>query len=79
MISSYDDSRSDEEWDLFEEDDIAMILALHANKMPKHGGFVFGRERLRMNYLRKIFGELFVYEFELFVSDLIINKCYLFV
>lgn len=29
-----------------EEEDIAMILALHKNKRPKHGGSVFGRERL---------------------------------
>ena len=25
---------------------IAMLLAMHANKMPKHGGSVFGRQKL---------------------------------
>jgi hypothetical protein len=38
MSSSYDYSSSDDEWDLEEEEDIAMILALHANKRSKHGG-----------------------------------------
>jgi hypothetical protein len=45
--STYDYSTSDEEFDMEEEEDIAMILALHKNKRPKHGGSVFGRERLR--------------------------------
>jgi hypothetical protein len=27
-----------------EEEDIAMVLALHANKQPKHGGSSIGRE-----------------------------------
>jgi hypothetical protein len=41
----YDYLTFDEEFDM-EEDDIEMILALHNNKQPKHGGSVFGRERL---------------------------------
>jgi hypothetical protein len=48
MSSSYDYSSSDDEWDLEEEEeDIAMILALHANKRSKHGGSVFGWQILR--------------------------------
>jgi hypothetical protein len=38
MSSSYD--FSDEEFDLQEEEDVAMILAMHINKKPKHGGSV---------------------------------------
>jgi hypothetical protein len=41
MSLLYDYSSSAGEWDLAEEEDIAMILALHANKRQKHGGFVF--------------------------------------
>jgi hypothetical protein len=33
--------------DLEEEDYISMILALHANKMPKLSGSIFGRQKLR--------------------------------
>ena len=43
MSKSYDSS--DEEFDIQEEEDIAMLLAIHANKKPKHGGSVFGRQR----------------------------------
>jgi hypothetical protein len=32
MSSSYDSS--DEEWDLEKEENIAMLLAMHANKRP---------------------------------------------
>jgi hypothetical protein len=32
--------------DLEEEEDIAMLLALHANKRLKHGRSVFGRQKL---------------------------------
>ena len=46
-MSLYDDSSSDEEWDLEEEEDIAMLLILHKNKQPKHSGSVWGRETLR--------------------------------
>jgi hypothetical protein len=47
MPSMYDYSTSDKEFNMEEEQDIAMILALHKNKQPKYNGFVFGRERLR--------------------------------
>jgi hypothetical protein len=47
MSSSYDSS-SDDEWDLSEEEDIMMILALHTNKRPKHGGSISGYLMLRM-------------------------------
>ena len=40
----YDYSSSDEEFDLIEEEDIAMLVAMHKRKKPKHGGFVYGRE-----------------------------------
>lgn len=42
----YDDSSLDEEFDLSEEEDIAMIVMMHKNKRLKHGGSVFGREFL---------------------------------
>ena len=45
MSKSYDSS--DEEFDIQEEEDIAMLLTIHANKKPKHGGSVFGRQKLR--------------------------------
>jgi hypothetical protein len=41
MTLSYDSS--EEEWDLQEEEDIAIRLAMQANKIPKHGGYVFSR------------------------------------
>ena len=44
MSSSY--TSSDDEFDLEEEEDVLMLLALHANKRPKHGGSVFGRQKL---------------------------------
>ena len=40
MSSSYDSS--DEKFDI-QENDLAMILAMHVNKKPKHGGLVMGR------------------------------------
>jgi hypothetical protein len=47
--SSYDYTTSDEEFDMEEEEDIAMVLALHAhkNKHPKHGGPVIGWETVK--------------------------------
>ena len=42
MSSSYDSS--EEEFDMEEEEDLAMILAMHINKKPKHGGSV--REKI---------------------------------
>ena len=43
MSSSYDSS--EEEFDMEEEEDLAMILAMHINK-PKHGGSVMGRQKI---------------------------------
>ena len=44
MILSFDSS--DEEFDLQEKEDLAIILAMQINKRPKHGGSVFGRRKL---------------------------------
>ena len=44
MSSSYD--FSEEEFDMEEEEDLAMILAMHINKKPKHGGSVMGRQKI---------------------------------
>ena len=38
MSSSYDSF--EEEFDIEEDEDPAMILAMHINKKPKHGGSV---------------------------------------
>jgi hypothetical protein len=46
MSLLYDYSSTGDEWDLSEKEDIAMILALHANKRPTHGGFVFNWQNL---------------------------------
>ena len=43
MPSSYDSFN--EEFD-FQEEDVAMILAMHINKKPKHDGSVFCRKKL---------------------------------
>ena len=45
--SFVDDSSSDEEFDLHEEEDIAMLVAMHKGKKPKHGGSVYGRAFIR--------------------------------
>ena len=37
-----DDSSSDEEFDLNKEEDIAMLVAMHKGKKPKHSGSVSG-------------------------------------
>ena len=43
---------SDEEYDLEEEEDIALILMLHnKTKRPKRGGSVFGREKFKRERL----------------------------
>jgi hypothetical protein len=49
-LSSYDYTTSDEEFDIEEKEDIAMVLALHAhkNKRLKHGGPVNGRSNGRL-------------------------------
>ena len=44
MSSSYDSS--EEEFDMEEEEDLAMIISMHINKKPKHGGSVMGREKI---------------------------------
>ena len=44
MSSSYDSS--EEEFDMEEEEDLAMILAMHINKKPKHGGSVMGWQKI---------------------------------
>jgi hypothetical protein len=47
MSSTYAYSTFDKKFDMEEEEkDIAIILAFHKNKRPKHGASVFGRERL---------------------------------
>ena len=45
--SFVDDSSSDEEFDLHEEEEIAMLVAMHKRKKPKHGGSVYGRAFIR--------------------------------
>ena len=44
MSSLYDSS--EEEFDMEEEEDLAMILAMHINKKLKHGGSVMGRQKI---------------------------------
>ena len=41
--SFVDDSSSDEEFDLHEEEDIAILVAMHKGNKPKHSGSVYGR------------------------------------
>ena len=41
--SFVDDSSSDEEFDLHEVKEVAMLVAMHKRKKPKHGGSVYGR------------------------------------
>jgi hypothetical protein len=45
--SSYDYPTSDEEFGKDEDEDIALIVALHKNKWLKHDRSIIGRERLR--------------------------------
>ena len=42
-----DDSSSDEEFDLNEEEDIAMLVAMPKRKKPKYCGSVYGHEFIR--------------------------------
>src|SRR4051812_27084406 len=44
MSTSYDSS--EEEFDMEEEEDLAMILAMHINKKSKHGGPVMDRQKI---------------------------------
>lgn len=46
-LSFLDDSSSNEEYDMIEEEDIALLVTMHKKKRPKNGGFAFGRELLR--------------------------------
>ena len=43
MTLSYDSSN--EKYNIQEEEDIAMILAMHVNKKPKHGGSIIDRQK----------------------------------
>ncbi|EMS61217.1 hypothetical protein TRIUR3_16734 [Triticum urartu] len=45
--SFVDDSSSDEEFDFHEEEEIAMLVAMHKRKKPKHDGSVYGRAFIR--------------------------------
>ena len=63
--SVWDDSSSDEEYDLADKEDtislvIALLVMMH-KKGPKHGGYVFGREHTKRTARgsRKIDGQLF--------------------
>jgi hypothetical protein len=40
----FDYTSSDEEFNMEKEEDIAMLLFMHKNKRPKHGGSLFGHE-----------------------------------
>ena len=45
--SFMDDSSSDEEFDLAEEEDIAMLVAMHKRKATKYDGFMYGHAFIR--------------------------------
>jgi hypothetical protein len=53
MNSLYEDSTFNDEWDLSEEEDTALILALHMSNRPKHGGSVFGHEKLKRERIER--------------------------
>ena len=66
--SFVDDSSSDEEFDLHEEEEIAMLVAMHKRKKPKHGGSVYVRAFIRRErveahkrLMRNYFGLPFVF------------------
>ena len=44
---SMDDSLLDEEFDFTEEEDIAMLVAMHKRKKLKHGSSMFGHDTSR--------------------------------
>ena len=44
MSSSY--NSSEEEFDMKEEEDFAIIIAMHINKKQKHGGSVMGQQKI---------------------------------
>ncbi|KAE8786419.1 hypothetical protein D1007_39771 [Hordeum vulgare] len=43
----FDYPTANEEMDMDKDEDIAMLLMMHKNKRPKHGGSVMGREYIR--------------------------------
>lgn len=45
--SLYDDSSSEEAYDMTKEEDIALTLMMHKNKNPKHGGTIYGHVVIR--------------------------------
>lgn len=45
--SPLSDYSPDKKFDMIEDEDIALILTMRANKRPKYGGSVFGHEFLR--------------------------------
>ena len=47
----FDYTTLNEEFDIQEEEAIAMLLLLHKNKKPKHGGSVIDREYIRRERL----------------------------
>ena len=46
-MSLYDDSCCDEDWDLEEDEDIALVLMLDKNRRAKYDGSIIGRVKLR--------------------------------
>ena len=53
-LYEYASLSSDKDFDLVEEEDIAMLTIMHKNKSPKHGGSLFGREYLRRERVKAI-------------------------
>ena len=75
MSSSYDSS--EEEFDMEEEEDLAMILAMHINKKPKYGGSAMGRRKnwrdmidAHNRLIRHYFAENPTYPSRIFVAGL---------
>ena len=61
MSSSYDSS--EEEFDVEEEEDLAVTPAMHINKKLKHGGSVIGHKKLwrdRIDAHNKLLGNYFL-------------------
>ena len=40
--STWDDSSSEDDYDINEEEDVALVLMMHKNKRPNHAGSIFG-------------------------------------
>lgn len=49
--SFVDNSSSNKEFDLQEEEEIAMLVAMHKRKKPKHGGSVYVRVFIRREHI----------------------------